>query len=205
MALEVDNTTDVRRGNLGLYESWGIPELCVEVPDKQSPRPRSLRPGLTIYARRKQLSRGARQPRLPGLDGGGNPPGAERGRNDAGNHSVLRRVGRAMGEAEGTGLDDDMISARGAPGSAHGRGRGRACQMLRAILTQALESRSIPATPAILKQLARIDGASAAAAAAAMQAALTCRQRGRFPDLAQPDGGLSRRPARPRGVVIMGV
>ena len=48
--LEVDNTTDVRRGKLALYESWGFPEVWVEVPDTPSPsRPAALRPGLTIH------------------------------------------------------------------------------------------------------------------------------------------------------------
>ena len=31
VVLEVDNTTDVRRGKLGLYDSWGLPEVWVEV------------------------------------------------------------------------------------------------------------------------------------------------------------------------------
>ena len=44
------NTTDVRRGKLELYESWGFPEVWVEVPDTGSPsRPAGLRPGLTIH------------------------------------------------------------------------------------------------------------------------------------------------------------
>ena len=34
VVLEVDNTTDVRRGKLGLYESWGFPEVWVEVPGR---------------------------------------------------------------------------------------------------------------------------------------------------------------------------
>ena len=50
VVLEVDNTTDVRRGKLRLYESWGFPEVWVEVPDEREPnRPASLRPGLTIH------------------------------------------------------------------------------------------------------------------------------------------------------------
>ena len=50
VVLEVDNTTDVRRGKLGIYESWGFPEVWVEVPDTASPsRPAGLHPGLTIY------------------------------------------------------------------------------------------------------------------------------------------------------------
>ena len=50
VVLEVDNTTDVRRGKLALYESWGFPEVWVEVPEQASPsRPAGLRPGLTIH------------------------------------------------------------------------------------------------------------------------------------------------------------
>ena len=50
VVLEVDNTTDVRRGKLALYESWGFPEVWVEVPEQSSPsRPAGLRPGLTIH------------------------------------------------------------------------------------------------------------------------------------------------------------
>ena len=37
VVLEVDNTTDVRRGKLGLYESWGFPEVWVVVPDEPEP------------------------------------------------------------------------------------------------------------------------------------------------------------------------
>lgn len=40
VVLEVDHTTDVRRGKLGLYEAWGFPEVWVEVPDdRTAPRP----------------------------------------------------------------------------------------------------------------------------------------------------------------------
>ena len=31
MVLEVDHTTDARRGKLPLYESWGFPEMWVDV------------------------------------------------------------------------------------------------------------------------------------------------------------------------------
>ena len=50
VVLEVDYSTDVRRGKLGLYESWGFPEIWVEVPDRRAPsRPRSRLVGLTIH------------------------------------------------------------------------------------------------------------------------------------------------------------
>ena len=45
VVLEVDNTTDVRRGKLALYESWGFPEVWVEVPEQSSPsRPAACTP-----------------------------------------------------------------------------------------------------------------------------------------------------------------
>ncbi len=47
--LEVDYSTDVRRGKLGLYEAWGFPEVWVEVPEAESPSRSSRRPsGLAI-------------------------------------------------------------------------------------------------------------------------------------------------------------
>ena len=50
VVLEVDHTTDVRRGKLGLYAAWGFPEVWVEVPDVTSPsRPAGRAPGLTIH------------------------------------------------------------------------------------------------------------------------------------------------------------
>ena len=48
VVLEVDHTTDIRRGKLGLYESWGFPELWVEVPDAYTPYRSAGSPGLTI-------------------------------------------------------------------------------------------------------------------------------------------------------------
>ena len=52
----MDYTTDVRPWKLGQYESWGFPEVWVEVPDRRTPsRPRGRRPGLTIHL----LERGA--------------------------------------------------------------------------------------------------------------------------------------------------
>ena len=47
VVFEVDVGTDVREHKLGVYESWGVPELWVEVPDEDTPDKRQ-RPGLTI-------------------------------------------------------------------------------------------------------------------------------------------------------------
>ena len=50
VVLEVDYSADVRRGKLGLNESWGFPEVWVEVPDRRTPsRPRGRMAGLTIH------------------------------------------------------------------------------------------------------------------------------------------------------------
>ena len=106
--LEVDNTTDVRRGKLALYESWGFPEVWVEVPEVQTPgRPRGLVRGLTICR----------------LDGGRFRTAAESGafpgwraseihaalnevQVSARTSSSLTRVGRALGCRDGTRPDD---------------------------------------------------------------------------------------------------
>ena len=109
VVLEVDNTTDVRRGKLALYESWGFPEVWVEVPDTPSPsRPAALRPGLTIH--------------VLGERGFGTEPASRaftgwtaqeihRALNEAevsaATTAALRRVGRALGATEGTEPDDD--------------------------------------------------------------------------------------------------
>ena len=71
VVLEVDNTTDVRRGKLGLYESWGFPEVWVEVPEEPAPsRPASLRPGLTIHVLERERYRTVPESR-PCRAGGG--------------------------------------------------------------------------------------------------------------------------------------
>ena len=50
VVLEVDHTTDGRRGKLGLYEAWGFPEVWGEVPDRDTEgRMRRRRAGLTIH------------------------------------------------------------------------------------------------------------------------------------------------------------
>ena len=112
VVVEVDHTTDVRRGKLWLYEEWGFPEVWVEVPERGSPsrapsRAVGRRSGLVIHR----------------LEGGGYRPVTESGAfpgwtaaeiHTAMNESelsaatglVLDRVGRALGAREGTGPDD---------------------------------------------------------------------------------------------------
>ena len=49
VVLEVDLTTDVRRGKLRLYEKWRFPEVWVEVPERRLSSSPKRTPGLTIH------------------------------------------------------------------------------------------------------------------------------------------------------------
>ena len=108
VVLEVDFTTDVRRGKLGLYEEWGFPEAWVEVPDRYSPsRPARRRPGLTIHRLEGGVYRNAPESgAFPGwtaeeIHVAFNEPSVSEA-----TVRILDRVGRALGAREGTGPDD---------------------------------------------------------------------------------------------------
>ena len=82
VVLEVDHSTDVRRGKLGLYEAWGFPEVWVEVPDVGSPpRPTAGPPVRPDHppARPGRLPPGGGERGVPGLDRGGDSRRPERG------------------------------------------------------------------------------------------------------------------------------
>ncbi len=184
VVLEVDHTTDVRRGKLLQYEAWEFPELWVEVPDwAASSRPRGLVRGLTIH-----------------LLGGNGYEAAPESRAFSGwtateihlamnettpsalTCAVLERVGMAMGEEEGTGPDDDPLlrsqrrkgyntgHAQGyAEGYAEGYGGGHA-QGHAALMCGMLQSRGIEVSAGLADTLRRSSvfvGLSDAAVAAA--------------------------------------
>ena len=185
VVLEVDHTTDVRRGKLGLYESWGFPEVWVEVPDEGAPsRPASLRPGLTIY--------------LLGREGFHTAPGSRsfpgwtaeeihRAMNELTpsreTTAVLRRVGRALGAAEGTGPDDDpFLRAERREIHAEGRVEGHAegwIEGLHAAIARVLEAQGIHVSS---RRLAEIEDVSDEAL---VDAALACRDEEDFMRLAR--------------------
>ena len=164
VVLEVDHTTDVHRGKLDLYESWGSPEVWVEVPDTPSPsRPHRRRPGLTIHLLEHGRFRVAAASRaFPGWRTEeihvalNEPVLSER------TSAALQRVAAALGAREGTGPDDDLLSrAQRRQGFEHGHAEGRA-QMVRQILL----SRDIAVSP-------RFPGDADAFAAASDEALLT--------------------------------
>ena len=108
VVLEVDHTTDVRRGKLALYEEWGFPEVWVEVPEEKAPsRPKSRRPGLTIHVLEGGAYReSAVSMAFPGWTAEEIHTALSEKELSAGTSRALDRVGRALGEREGTGPDD---------------------------------------------------------------------------------------------------
>ena len=132
VVLEVDYATDVRRGKLGLYEAWGFPEVWVEVPEGGSPR---RRPGLTIHRRAGKGYRVApASVALPGWTAAEIHAALNEAALSEATCAVLERVGRALGQAAGTGPDDDpWLGAQRR--HAHVEGRVAGClQIVRAIL-----------------------------------------------------------------------
>ena len=111
VVLEVDHTTDVRRGKLGLYEQWGFPEVWVQVPDKPSAsRPRRRLPGLTIHVLEDGAYRESAESRaLPGWTAQEIHAALDEETASPATLRVLERVGRALGAREGTGPDDDLF------------------------------------------------------------------------------------------------
>ena len=104
VVLEVDHTTDVRRRKLGLYEEWGFPELWVEVPEHYAAsRPRGLFPGLRIYLPEGggyRLGRAGRA--FPGWIAEEIHLALNEEAESEATGEALRRVGRVLGEREGT-------------------------------------------------------------------------------------------------------
>ena len=136
MGMVVDNTTDVRRGKLSLYESWGFPEVWVDVPDAPSPsRPRGRRSGLTIHLLEHGRFRVAAESRaFPGWQAEEIHVALNESTPSAQTSAVVERVAAALGARDGTGPDDDpLFRSQRRQGFERGRAEGRA-QMVRQIL-----------------------------------------------------------------------
>ena len=114
VVVEVDYTTDVRRGKLRMYESWAFPELWVDVPDHEPPRRRrSQLSGLTVYLLNRDghyevapESRAFPGWRAEEIHRAMNEPAITPAIN-----ATLRRVGAELGARDGTGPDDDLLLA----------------------------------------------------------------------------------------------
>ena len=111
VVLEVDHTTDVRRGKLKLYESWGFPELWVEVPESWvASRPRGLVPGLTIHLLKDGVYRESPESvAFPGWRAEAIHEAMNEAEPSVRTHGIVERVGRRLGSREGTGPDDDAL------------------------------------------------------------------------------------------------
>ena len=141
VVLEVDHTTDARRGKLSLYESWGFPEVWVDVPDAPSPnRP----PGLTIHLSEDGRYRVADESQaFPGWTAAEIHAALNEPAPSEQTSAVLERVGGALGAREGTGPDDDPLlrSQRRA-----GFERGRSEMVRQILLSRGIEvSEEFPA------------------------------------------------------------
>ena len=107
VVLEVDYSTDVRRGKLGIYQRWGFPEIWVEVPARYRAR---RRPGLTIHVREADGYREVGESRaFPGWTAAEIHTALAREPLSEETHRVLERVGRRLGAREGTGPDDSPL------------------------------------------------------------------------------------------------
>ena len=111
VVLEVDYSTDARRRKLGIYESWGFPEVWIEVPDASwARRPAARRSGLTIHVLEGDRYVVAASSRaFPGWTAEEIHRGLNEPALTAATADVLRRVADALAEEEGTGPDDDLL------------------------------------------------------------------------------------------------
>ena len=178
VVLEVDHTTDVRPGKLILYEAWGFPELWVVVPPAGATRRRPA--GVTIHRLVNDRYRSVRTSgAFPGWTAKEIHAALTEPVSSATTYKVLERVGRTLGEREGTGPDDDPLwrvlgERKLAEGVAQGRTEGRA-QELAATVRSLLRARGWQVSDAFMKRAAALvdlprDTVTAAALAAADEA-----------------------------------
>ena len=174
VVLETDLTTDVRRGKLWLYESWGFPEVWVEVPDKRLPSsPRGRPKGLTIYLLNSgSYSEAEVSLAFPGWTAAEIHRALNEKMMSVATIEALRRVGRALGEREGTDpADDPVLGAERREGRREGHLAGR-LEVLSELLHNLLSAKGVQVSP-------RLDAKAAALVNtpldAVMAAASECR------------------------------
>ena len=162
--VEVDHTTDVRRRKLSLYESWGLPEVWVEVPDAHSPsRAASRAPGLTIHVLHPDgaYRESAESRAFPGWTASEIHQAMNEPTLSIETMAVLDRVARALRARDGDHAGDAPFLRRvradsHAAGRAEGRAEGHAGQ--RTLLCRQAARRFGPATAERLADLiARVE------------------------------------------------
>ena len=129
VVVEVDHTTDARRRKLALYESWGLPEVWVEVPEARAPsRAASRRPGVTIHVLHPGGYRSSPESRaFPSWTAAEIHRAMNEPTLSVETMAVLERVGRALRERDGDGVRDAPLLRRvRAASRAEGRKEGRA-------------------------------------------------------------------------------
>ena len=161
VVVEVDHTTDVRRRKLREYEKWRFPEVWVEVPDAPHPsRPRSRPSALTIHvlcAETGRYSEAAASRALPGWTAAEIHSALNERQRSAATLQALERVGRALGEREGTVPAEDPLTRRAREdaheeGRAIGRAEGRAMarnEEIAAAVRHILTQRGIAHSPTL--------------------------------------------------------
>lgn len=143
VVLEVDHTTDIRRGKLPLYEAWGFPELWMLVPPAGATRRRPA--GVTIHRLEgDRYEVAAESGAFPGWTAPEIHVALTEPLTTERTCETLERVGRALGAREGTGPQDDPWlrvlgdrerAAGRAAGQAEGRAEGQAV-LVRAMLVE---------------------------------------------------------------------
>ncbi len=171
VVVEVDHTTDSRQRKLEVYASMGFPEVWVEVPEPAwlAPRTSGL-PRLTIYLLEGD---GYVESAVSRAFVGWRASEIHRALNEEGKSAetvaVVRRVGRRLGRAAGTGPDDDRFLGTEREES---RAEGR-LEMARSLVRQALLARDLAITPAVEAWLERLSATTDTTAA--IRAAVECR------------------------------
>ena len=128
--MEVDYSTDVRRHKLKLYEAWGFPEVWVDVPEESQRRKPH---GLTIYLRDGSVFAPAPVSRaFPSWRATEIHAAMHEERLSEHTVQILERIGRLLGERDGSGPDDDpMIRSLRQQAQADAQAEARAAELER--------------------------------------------------------------------------
>ena len=192
VVVEIDHTTDVRRGKLRVYQSWAFPELWVEVPDAEPPSRRRRLAGLTIYLLNSDgeyepapASRAFPGWRADEIHAAVNEPAI----TDRAN-AILRRVGAALGKRDGTGPEDDpLLRAHRREGRDEGRAEGRAAALGEGrqrerveLVRETLRARRVAMSPGFPSESC-LAALAEASAADIVSACMACRSDGDFEEL----------------------